>query len=138
MAPVGARVTPAGAKTWAAVAGPPSPEKPGAPFPAIVVIVPPESILRIRLLLLSARSTEPAGPSATAVGWFRAAAVAGPPSPLYPAAPVPAIVVITPPGLTFRIRLFPESANTIAPAASTTTPAGSDSCAALAAPPSPL
>ena len=36
--------------------------------------------------------------------------MAAPPSPLEPAVPVPAKVVIVPPGLTLRTRLLPESA----------------------------
>ena len=35
--------TPSGAYSFAEVAGPPSPEKPGLPVPAIVVIVPPDA-----------------------------------------------------------------------------------------------
>src|SRR5581483_9062150 len=51
--------------------------------------------------------------------------------------PVPAIVVIVPPAETLRTRLSPESLITKLPSASTATPFGARSCAALADPPSP-
>jgi hypothetical protein len=45
----------------ASVAGPPSPEKPADPVPAIVVMMPAVSTLRSRLLSVSAKIRLPAG-----------------------------------------------------------------------------
>ena len=73
--------------------------------------------LRTRRLLRSAMYIVPSGATATSEGALRAAAVAWPPSPLKPAAPVPATVVMLPvrsvpstPGVTRRIRLLLRSA----------------------------
>ncbi len=52
-------------------------------------------------------------------------------------APVPATVVITPLGVTSRIRLSPVSAMKTSPLASTATPSGSSRRALVAGPPSP-
>lgn len=51
--PAESMATPSGAFNWALVAGALSPLKPGAPFPATVVIVPLET-LRMRWLAVSA------------------------------------------------------------------------------------
>ena len=48
----------------AAPAGPPSPAKPGLPFPATVVIIPAESILRTAWLFVSAMYTFPSASTA--------------------------------------------------------------------------
>ena len=56
---------PRGAKISACVAGPPSPEKPGSPVPATVVIVPSDAIERIRWLSASATSSAPLEVNAT-------------------------------------------------------------------------
>ena len=84
--------------TWlmtALVAGPPSPEAAPKPVPAIVVMVPFET-LRTRPLLESAMKRLPAESTATPLGPFRAALVAGPPSPEKPSFPLPATVVMIP------------------------------------------
>ena len=98
---------PAGVRSWAAVAAPPSPLKPGAPLPATVLMTPPGVILRMRWLPQSARNRFPLASNATEDGADRLAAVAGPPSPLNPAVPVPAMVVMIPPGVILRMRLLP-------------------------------
>src|SRR5580700_10143596 len=54
---------------------------PGEPFPATVVIVPPEEIRRIRLLACSATIREPSGASQIPSGAFSPANTAGPLSP---------------------------------------------------------
>src|SRR5262245_11322821 len=71
----------------AAVAGPPSPEKPSVPLPATVVIVPVDETLRIRLLIASAIRNPPSRVAATATGRSSLALVAGPPSPEKPSWP---------------------------------------------------
>src|SRR5204863_287269 len=65
---------------------------------------------RTRLFAVSAIRVAPFAAIATATGALKPAAVAGPPSPLKPAVPVPATVVIAPPLETLRMRLLPESA----------------------------
>ncbi len=72
---------PLGRLSWAEVAAPPSPEYPATPVPAMVVMVPPEVTLRIRLLFESAMYRLPEGSMATPRGPLIAALVAGPPSP---------------------------------------------------------
>ena len=52
--PAPSTATPSGLLSWASVAGPPSPPNPDSPDPAMVVIVPVESTLRIRLFRESA------------------------------------------------------------------------------------
>src|SRR5665213_2281490 len=135
---------PSGAYSEAEVAGPKSPEKPWVPLPATVVMVPPGDTFRIRSLPESAMKRLPEASTATLVGVFRDAAVARPPSPENPpqaanvhTGPVPATVVIMPPGDTFRIRLFQLSAMNRLPEASTATPSGRFNDAAVAGPPSP-
>src|SRR5262249_46056800 len=99
--PSDAPATPVGAESLAATAGPPSPHAArglahGDPVPAIVVIVPLGATRRTLWLPVSATSTDPSCPVATPCGADSFAATAGPPSPLDPAAPVPATVVMTP------------------------------------------
>ena len=94
-------------KGWfnlALVAGPLSPLYPAMPLPATVVIFPLVSILRTRLLLLSARNKLPLLSMVRPLGKLSLAAVEGPPSPAKPAKPSPAIVEITPSVPTFRRR----------------------------------
>ena len=68
------------------MAGPPSPKEPPEPVPATVTMVPVAFVTsRTRLLLESAMKTSPAASSATPLGVFRVADVAGPQSPLEPA-----------------------------------------------------
>src|ERR1039458_7324490 len=63
--------------------------------------------------------------------------MARPPSPLYPAVPLPANVLMVPVGLTRRIRLFPRSVMYRFPALSLTQSVGPNIAAAVAGPPSP-
>jgi len=88
--------------TWALMAGPLSPLKPAVPFPATVMMIP-LAILRMRLLLASAMYRLPMESKAIPSGKFNWAKLAGPLSPLKPAVPVPATVVITP-LVTLRMR----------------------------------
>ena len=82
----------------AAVAGPPSPLNPLVPVPAIVVMIPAASTLRMRLLM--AMISSPAAFSFTAAGSVTEAAVAGPPSPNV--LPPPATVLMIPAVLILR------------------------------------
>ena len=98
--------TPVGAASRAEVAGPPSPWLPSSPVPATVVMTPAGETLRTRLLPRSAIRKPPSAVGSTSSGQFSRALVAGPPSPEYPAVPVPATVVICPLGEIRRIRWF--------------------------------
>src|SRR5947199_2047050 len=98
------------ASNEAAVASPPSPLNPEVPLPAIVLMSPTVSTLRIRLFRRSAMYTLPAGSTATPLGPFNDAEVAGPPSPSHPSLPLPAIVLMIPSVLTLLIQSFPQSA----------------------------
>src|ERR1039457_2023572 len=75
----------------------------------------------MRSLALSATYTFPAASTAIPVGWFNWALVAGPLSPLNPAVPFPATVVITP-FETLKMRLSLGLAMYSAPAESTAMP----------------
>ncbi|MFT3791948.1 MAG: hypothetical protein QM741_12935 [Rudaea sp.] len=75
---------------------------PSWPLPAIVVMMPEPSTLRIRWFEQSAMYRLPALSMATASGLFSCAVFAAPPSPEYPALPVPATAVIVPPASTLR------------------------------------
>src|SRR4051794_17570722 len=92
--PPGSAATSVGAESWAAVAGPPSPEKPPVPFPATVAILPWPSTRRTRSLAVSATRKPPPGSGDTPCGAARRAAVAGPPSPPNARWPLPATVEI--------------------------------------------
>src|ERR1700733_12554093 len=70
-------------------------------------------------------------------GELSCAATAGPLSPPEPAAPGPAMVLITPAGVTMRMRLLEVSAMYQLPLESTAIPEGEYNCAAVAGPPSP-
>src|ERR1039457_1120884 len=118
--PAESAATANGSESDALIAGPPSPAKVAVPLPAIVVIVPPET-LRMRLLEESAMYRLPAESIATPSGTFSAALVADPPSPENPAVPLPATVVILPPD-TFKTRLLRLSAIYKLPAESAATP----------------
>jgi hypothetical protein len=63
------------------------------------------------LLLVSAMYTVPSGATSTPIGKSSIALVAAPSSPEKPAAPVPANVLMTPPGVILRTRL-PEASAT--------------------------
>jgi hypothetical protein len=82
------------------VAWPPSPEKPAVPEPATVVMIPVGDTRRTTWLECSAIQIKPFGVHAPPIGSKRRADVADPPSPLHPATPVPATVVMVPPGAT--------------------------------------
>ena len=73
------------------MARPPSPEKPTAPLPAIVVIMPLVSIFRTREWSLSVTKILP-NPSISMAKGTKGELVAGPPS----ATPPPATVVMSP------------------------------------------
>ncbi len=85
-----------GLSSLAAVAGPPSPEYPNLPVPATVVMTPEVSTLRILWLSRSAMKRLPEESTATPEGRESSADVAAPPSPEYPARPVPATVEMSP------------------------------------------
>src|ERR1039457_6435691 len=120
--PAESAATPPGPANWALVAGPLSPLKPSVPLPATVVITPFET-LRTREFQASAMYRLPAASTATPEGQYNWARVAGPLSPLKPAVPLPATVVITP-FETLRMRWLYWSAMYRSPAESTATPAG--------------
>ena len=105
-----------------------------------MVITPPET-LRIRLLPVSAMYKLPAESKAMANGLDNCALVAEPLSPPklpgYPAGPLPATVVTTPPE-TLRMRLLPVSAMYTLPAESTAMPDGKNNWMLVAGPLSPL
>src|SRR5262245_18527281 len=137
--PSAVAATPTGSPSPAAVALPPSPEKPRVPLPATVVILPPDVTRRTRWSSTSVTRKPPSGVAATAIGVSSSAAVAGPPSP-GPAKsnlPLRAAVVIVPAGDTRRTRELPLSAMRNPPSALTATPNGRASWAAEAGPPSP-
>ena len=93
--PEGPTVTPTGMESNADSAAPPSPVQPSSPSPAMVVMVPPDTI-RMRWFIWSAIKRSPSASSATSIGKFSFADVAGPPSPLKPGCLVmPATVVMT-------------------------------------------
>src|SRR5438094_486593 len=85
----------------ALTAAPPSPLKPTDPVPASVVITPPDT-LRIRFVSVMNRSPELF--TATEKGPPIQALVAAPPSPVVQQMLLPATVVMTPAGVTLRIR----------------------------------
>ena len=75
----------------------PSPEKPVAPSPATVVIMPMEaSTQRTRLLSVSAINRLPSLSRTMPQGKLRLAPVANPPSPEKPFIPFPTTVVMMP------------------------------------------
>src|SRR5439155_994194 len=84
MPPSAVTATPSGRLSRAAVAGPPSPEKPLTPVPAMVVIIPLGDTRRTRLFSGSAMRKPPSAVTATALAELNRAAVAGPPSPEKP------------------------------------------------------
>ncbi len=88
----------------AEVAAEPSPVLLPVPVPAIVLMTPVEAvILRIRLPVASAMYKFPEPSTAMPLGLFNVAEVAAEPSPVLPAEPVPAKVVMTPDVFTLRI-----------------------------------
>src|SRR5690349_17164949 len=95
--------TDAGLFNAAAVAGPPFPDEPAVPDPAIVLMVPSGRILRTRLFRESAMKMLLPW-AVTPRGALRAAAVAAPPSPEKPVVPEPAMVLMMPLVDTRRMR----------------------------------
>ena len=78
-------------------------------------MIPEASILRMRLLSVSATRNPPSAVGAMEWTKLSSACVAGPLSPESPAAPVPAIVVMMPLASTLRARLLHGSAHTYPP-----------------------
>jgi hypothetical protein len=138
--PSGVTTTPTGVAKLAESAGPLSPANPKAPLPAnavMILLVP--STRRIRLFPESEIKKLPAPFTDTRSGLFNNALVAAPLSPLFPAAPVPAIVVIIrgAPVSILRITLLSVSATYKLPFASMSRPSGQSKVALTAGPPSP-
>src|ERR1039458_3730836 len=117
------------------MARPPSPLYPAVPLPANVLMVPVGLTRRIRLFPRSVMYRFPALSLTQSVGPNIAAAVAGPPSPEYPDAPLPATVVIVPPG---EIRRMAPTAAYRLPLGSNARSSGPSSSACGAGPPSPV
>ncbi len=92
------------------------------PFPARVATTPLGVTLRMRLLKMSATITLPLASTATPVGKLNEVFAPVPSANAY--GPLPASVAVTPPCVTMRMRLFPESATITLPLASTATPEG--------------
>src|SRR5918996_1707892 len=99
--------------------------------------LPKPPTTRTRWLPKSTMNKAPFSFSDTRPGQFSCAARAGPPSPEYPATPVPATVVIVPEGSTLRIRWLLISEMKMLDEESIAIPVGLDSMAAVAGPPSP-
>ncbi len=91
----------------------------------------------IRWLLVSASTMLPSGSSATPCTRLSCAAVAAPPSPENPAAPVPATVAMRPSLPTLRTAGRNGAANTKPPSGVTAMPRGWSIAALVAGPPSP-
>ena len=108
---------------------------PGSAAPASVDTTPAGEMIRRRLLPRSATSTLPPSVTATPYGELKAAAVPSPSAKL--GAPVPAIVVTTPAGVTRRMRCPVASATATSPLANAATPAGFENCAAAPVPSAP-
>jgi len=100
---------PSGANNWACVAGPSSPPNPAVPVPATVEILPSGDTFRTTDHRTSEKNKLPAGSRTRPIGIPMEAKVAGPPSPLQPFFPFPAIVLILPSGSTRRIRVEPSA-----------------------------
>ena len=123
---------PLGFMSCASSAGPPSPENPGTPVPAIVSIVPSVSMRRIRAFCVSTMNTRPMPSTATAAGNDSSALVATPPSPPNPGVPVPATLVRLPSASTRSTRWLSVSAMNARPRPSTAIPCGSASAVRVA------
>ena len=138
--PAASTERPRGLSISAAVASPWSPVEPAVPLPATVMMSPVAATSsRIRLLFASAMNRSPAASRAMLLGAFSSAAVASPLSPVKPAVPLPATVMMSPVAFTnSRIRLFWMSSMKTSPAGSRARPHGPFSSAEVATPLSPL
>ncbi len=138
--PLASTAMSSGPANAAFVAGPPSPnQQQPCPLPAIVVINPSTPTFRMRKLEASMRYRFPAASTATLVGSFNCAVVAGPPSPENPPLPLPpppATVWMIPSGETRRTRSRSSEINRL-PMPSTAKPNAFGICALVAGPPSP-
>src|ERR1019366_7246980 len=137
MLPAASAATAFGPLNSAFAACEPSPAYPATPLPATVEIVPLTETFRTRLPPNSVTYRLPAASKAKPNGAFNCALAAAPPSPVDPAVPVPAKVVIVPVDATLRTRLLALSAIYTFPSLSTATPSGAFSCATGPLPASP-
>ena len=135
--PAESTATPSGPFSHALRAAPPSPMKPRVPVPATVHMVPSGVTLRTTSFPVSAMNKLPVESTATPNGPLICALVAAPPSPVNPAVPLPATVVMVPLAAIRRTTEASRSATNRLPAASTAMPMGEFNCAATAAPLSP-
>src|ERR1017187_2937986 len=107
MPPELAKRTAARSEKQALVAGPPSPQNPAVPLPAIVLMLPPMANWRTQLCVESEKVTDVPTPS-TATPWYYRPIVVTVATPLgqpVPAVPVPAMVLmIRVEAVTSRIR----------------------------------
>jgi hypothetical protein len=117
--------------------GPPSPLDPAAPFPTTVPMVPFAQMNRTAWFSLSPIQM-PRAPKATPFGTFRRAAVAFPPSPVKPALPTPATVVIFPRTSMRRTTWLPASATHTLPSERWVTVNGLNRRDCWLGPPSPV
>ena len=99
--------------------------------------LPPGCAFRTRLFAVSATYQLPSASAATPSGRLSSAVRGNTISPLNPATPLPASVVMAPPGATARTRWFCVSEMYTTPDGPTATPDGPLSCAAVADVPSP-
>lgn len=123
---VGSTNRPHARMNCAAVASPSSPLKPGIPVPATRVMIPlAKSTTRTRGVDDSLTYNFPLSSNARRSGPLIFAKIAGPPSPVDPHEPVPAIVVMMfVARVSLRTRQLDLSATYTLPASSTTTEAG--------------
>ena len=137
--PAASTATPTGLFNLADVADPLSPAKPTVPVPATEVMICVVALTsRIRLFSRSAINRFPAASTATPLGPFNCADVAAPASPVKPAVPFPATVMIKcDDASTRRTRLLPESAINRFPAMSMAMALGLLNFANVAGPLSP-
>ena len=127
-----------GAPSCAAVAGPPLPVNPMPPLPTAVLMMPAVFTLRTTALYQSVMYRLPFVSTTASIGLLRVAAVAGPPSPVYPVVPVPATVLMIPDVFTFLTQLKLWSTIYRLPVLSSARPYTVPIVAAVAGPPSPV
>ena len=127
-----------GCLSCALVAKSPSPLNPLCPVPATVRITPVFiSILRTTWFIMSTTKRSPALSKRISWGKLKVASMAGPPSPVKPFFPLPAMVVVIPFASIRRIRCPVYSQNQMAPSGPRITPNGLSNIAFFAGPPSP-